>query len=155
LAAGIGYWVGAVAVTVLAVVALLLERPLSGITHRIGTARGLVVHLAPGAEPVSTLDLAMAIAGARALKIAVDRRGGDDHATVSIDLVDLPGEMATKLTNDERSSRRHSVEPGDDVGDRAAGPWATPRPRAGGGGRPFPPRRFYPSPTGDRHDLGD
>jgi putative Mg2+ transporter-C (MgtC) family protein len=98
LAAGLGYWVGAVTVTVLAVVALLLERPLGGITRRIGSARGLVVHLAPGAEPVAALDLATAIAGARVLKIAVDRKGGDDHATVSINLVDLPDALATKLT---------------------------------------------------------
>src|SRR5678815_900004 len=69
LAAGLGYWVGAVTVTVLAVIALLLERPLRGITRRIGSARGLVVHLTPGAEPVSALDLATAIAGARVLKI--------------------------------------------------------------------------------------
>ncbi len=99
LAAGLGYWVGAIAVTVLALIALLLERPVRTLTRRIGAARGLVVHLAPGAEPVSALDLAMAIAGARVLKIAVDRRGGDDHATVSIGLVDLPDELATKLTN--------------------------------------------------------
>jgi putative Mg2+ transporter-C (MgtC) family protein len=98
LAAGLGYWVGAIAVTVLAVIALLLERPLGGITRRIGSARGLVVHLAPGAEPVSTLDLATAIAGARVLKIAVDRRGGDDHATVSISLLDLPDALANTLT---------------------------------------------------------
>jgi putative Mg2+ transporter-C (MgtC) family protein len=99
LAAGLGYWVGAAAVTVLALIALLLEHPVSMLTRRIGAARGLIVHLAPGAEPVSTLDLAMAIAGARVLKIAVDRSGGDDHATVSIALVDLPDELATKLTS--------------------------------------------------------
>ncbi|MDQ1423245.1 MAG: putative Mg2+ transporter-C (MgtC) family protein [Acidimicrobiaceae bacterium] len=99
LAAGLGYWVGVVVVTVLALIALLLDRPLRKLTRRLGAARGLVVHLSPGAEPVGALDLAMACAGARVLRLAVDRRGGDDHATVSIDLVDLPHDLVVKLTN--------------------------------------------------------
>jgi hypothetical protein len=32
------------------------------------------------------------------LRIAVDRRGGDDHATVSINLVDMPDALVSSLT---------------------------------------------------------
>jgi putative Mg2+ transporter-C (MgtC) family protein len=98
LAAGLGYWIGALVVPVLAVIALLLDRPLRRLTRRIGAARGLVVHLAPGAAPVSTLDRAMAEAGPRVLKIAVDR-GDEDHPTVSIDLVGLPDDVVNRLTS--------------------------------------------------------
>jgi putative Mg2+ transporter-C (MgtC) family protein len=102
LAAGLGYWVGVVAVAVLALIALLLERPLRGLTHRLAGARGIVAHLQPGVEAVSTLDLAMGIAGARALRIAVDHEGDDDHPTVSIDLVGLPDEVVNQLRNSLR-----------------------------------------------------
>jgi putative Mg2+ transporter-C (MgtC) family protein len=98
LAAGLGYWVGVVAVSMLALIALLLDRPVRHLARRLSGRRGLVVHLHPGVEPVSTLDLAMAIAGTRAMRIAVDRDGGDDHATVSIDVVDLPDDVVTRLT---------------------------------------------------------
>lgn len=97
LAAGLGYWVGAVIVPVVAVIALLLDRPLRGLTRRIGAARQLVVHLAPGAEPVAALDRALAEAGPRILRITVDR-ADDEHPTVSIDLVGLPDDVVNRLT---------------------------------------------------------
>jgi putative Mg2+ transporter-C (MgtC) family protein len=97
LAAGLGYWVGVVAVSLLALIALLVERPVRGMTRRLAGRRGLTVHLRPGVEPVSTLDLAMSVAGSRVMRIAVDRNGGDDHATVSIDVDDLPGELVSQL----------------------------------------------------------
>lgn len=97
LAAGLGFWVGAVTATLLALVALLFEVPLRRVVRKLRAERGLVVHMAPGAEPVSAIDVALAVAGNRSVHARVDRGAGEEHATVLLDLGELPPELVERL----------------------------------------------------------
>jgi len=87
LAAGLGFWAGAIATTAFAVVALLCDGPFRAITGRTRRERANVsVELAPGTDPVPIVEQLLEQLGRSATRLIVERSPDDGQHVISVEV---------------------------------------------------------------------
>ncbi|HEV8295732.1 MAG TPA: MgtC/SapB family protein [Acidimicrobiales bacterium] len=88
LAAGLGFWPGAIGVTVLALLALFGDRPLARLTARVGRRRSrlLTVTFPAGRDPRSLLADVLDTCGPHVARVSVNEAGAGGGPAILVEL---------------------------------------------------------------------